>query len=384
MDLAGKRIGLLTASASRAGGGVFEAVVAQADLVRDLGAIPVIFALDDAFGAQDQARFADAAVYRAKVMGPRQVGYAPTLVPMLRDAQLDLLHLHGIWMYPSRAGAVFAATTRRPYAISPHGMLDPWILARGRWKKAIARIGYERQSWARARRFHALTAREADDIHTVTGSAASVVIPNPAPPLDAETGEPAEQQAMPKPTFAYIGRIHPKKNLLALIDGWDAARRRGTLPEDATLRIAGWGDPADVAMLRARVAAEGPDVAFLGPVFGAEKAALLAAARYVVLPSHSEGLPMAMLEAWAAGRPTLMTTECNLPEGFAAGAAIDCGFSADSIADALCSAATMAAGEWQHMQAQARALAAGPFGAPRVREAWREFYADLLQSGDGR
>lgn len=31
---------------------------------------------------------------------------------------------------------------------------------------------------------------------------------------------------------------------------------------------------------------------------------------------------MAVLEAWSYARPVLMTPQCNLPEGFAAGAAI--------------------------------------------------------------
>jgi poly(glycerol-phosphate) alpha-glucosyltransferase len=31
---------------------------------------------------------------------------------------------------------------------------------------------------------------------------------------------------------------------------------------------------------------------------------------------------MSVLEAWAHGKPVLMTPECNLPEGFAVGAAL--------------------------------------------------------------
>ncbi len=31
---------------------------------------------------------------------------------------------------------------------------------------------------------------------------------------------------------------------------------------------------------------------------------------------------MVILEAWAYGKPVVMTPECNLPEGFAAGAAL--------------------------------------------------------------
>ena len=31
---------------------------------------------------------------------------------------------------------------------------------------------------------------------------------------------------------------------------------------------------------------------------------------------------MVLLEAWAFGKPVLMTPQCNLPEGFEAGAAV--------------------------------------------------------------
>lgn len=61
---------------------------------------------------------------------------------------------------------------------------------------------------------------------------------------------------------------------------------------------------------------------FLGPQFGAEKDACYRNCDAFILPSVSEGLPMAVLEAWAYGKPVLMTSQCNLPEGFAADAAI--------------------------------------------------------------
>lgn len=63
-------------------------------------------------------------------------------------------------------------------------------------------------------------------------------------------------------------------------------------------------------------------VVFLGPAFGEAKDQLLRQAHAFILPSFSEGLPMAVLEAWAYGLPVLMTDHCNLPEGFAARAAI--------------------------------------------------------------
>jgi poly(glycerol-phosphate) alpha-glucosyltransferase len=44
---------------------------------------------------------------------------------------------------------------------------------------------------------------------------------------------------------------------------------------------------------------------------------------------------MVILEAWAHGKPVLMTPECNLPEGFAANAAIRIEPSTGSIAEGL-------------------------------------------------
>lgn len=372
LPLAGKRIGLLTASASRLGGGVFEAVVTQAALIRASGGEAVIFALADAHGEEDRIRFAPSPVQLAAVSGPAQVGYAPEMAGMLADAELDLLHLHGIWMYPSRAGTLWARATGRPYVISPHGMLDPWITARGRWKKALARAGYERASWAAASRFHALTAREAADIARESGRADSIVIPN-AGPDSGPVGARARG-----PEIFYIGRIHPKKNIAALIAGWEQLAEGDALPPHARLTIAGWGDAEDVAALRDRLSAAPPSIEFIGPCFGEDKARRLAEARFVILPSLSEGLPMVALEAWAAGAPVLMTQECNLPEGFAAGAALDCGYSPASIAASLHSALALPEGQWQAMAAAGLKLAGGTFSAATVAARWAECYAGLI------
>lgn len=371
--LAGQRIGLLTASASRLGGGVFEAVAGQAALLRGIGAEPVVIALEDAHSADDAHRFAGIELHQVPIRGPRQFGYAPALGAVLDSARLDLLHLHGIWMYPSAAGAGWAARSGKPWLISPHGMLDPWITARGRWKKALARAGYERQSWRAATALHALTADEARDISAATGRNGTLVIPNAAPPSGPAPGR------LRAPRIVYIGRIHPKKNLLALIAGWRQAR----LPDGARLTLAGWGDPADVDQLRAAVNQAGPQVEFIGPVYGEDKQDLLQSARFAVLPSLSEGLPMAVLEGWAAGLPSIMTAACHLPEGFAAGAAIPCGADPAALALALEQALALDAPQWLTMAAAAQGLARGPFSAAAIAARWADTYRGASPAREG-
>lgn len=370
--LAGRRIGLLTPWASRAGGGVFEAVAAQVSLLAGLGAVPVVIAPAGPDDAADGDRLQEAELHRLPRLGPALVGYAPGLASAMREARLDLLHLHGIWQYCSRAGSQWATSTGRPYLISPHGMLDPWILSRGRWKKALARLGYERASWSAANAFHALTEREALDISRATGRDPGdcVQIANPAPLASARSGP------LPGPHIVYIGRIHPKKNLSALVESWTAAR--GRLPPDARLTVAGWGEPGDVQELRRQLGDTGGDIRYVGPVFGQAKQDLLESARLVVLPSFSEGLPMAILEAWAAGVPTLMTPECNLPEGFAAGAALECGYSAEEIGAALAGVLAMDDAEWLQRSRAALNLATGAFSPRQIGQEWAELYLRLL------
>lgn len=362
--LRGLRIGMLTAWSSRLGAGVAEAVIAQADMVRALGGEAIVFALTEAHAEEDRCRYSPSRVELSPVIGPGIIGYAPSMPQRLIEADLDLLHMQGIWMYPSRAGALWAKATGKPYLITPQGMLDTWITRRGRWKKALAKIGYERDSWRRATAFHALSQHEADDILRETGRHERVIIPNPGPPAQPV---PSSGRA---PHVVFISRIHPKKNVMALVEAWNQLDPKG----GARLSIAGWGENAHVAELRQAVEAGPKSARFLGSVYGEAKQALLESARFVILPTHSEGLPFAMLEAWAAGAPTIMTPDCNLPEGFAAGAAIECGHAPTEIAAVLQRALAMDAPEWLGMARAAHELAAGPFSRETVAERWVEAY----------
>ena len=50
-----------------------------------------------------------------------------------------IVHLHGLWGPASRAALRSTAGQGRPrLVISPRGMLEPWALARSRWKKQVA------------------------------------------------------------------------------------------------------------------------------------------------------------------------------------------------------------------------------------------------------
>jgi poly(glycerol-phosphate) alpha-glucosyltransferase len=369
--LSGKKIGLLTATASRLGGGVFEAVVAQANLIRDLEGEVVIFSLRDEFSEIDKKRFNGAELRFFDIFGPKQIGYSPNLVAHLVDSNLDCLHLHGIWMYPSRAGLKWARKTSRPYIISPHGMLDPWITSRGRLKKAIARLVYERASWRSASVIHALTKIESQGIINEIYENKCYVIPNFINiPNKIDLTED-------KDTYVYIGRIHKKKNLIELVNGWHHASL--SFGGAFKLKIAGWGDDGDVNELISSIdKLSDSSIEFIGPIFGQEKDDLLCAARFVILPSLSEGLPMAIIEAWSFGIPTIMTDNCNLPQGYKSGASIRCGESALSISAALIDSFKLHEDTWQKMSCEARKLVEMQFSFGVVAAEWLKLYLNTI------
>lgn len=366
------RIGLLTAWANRANGGVFEAVATHAAMLVEQGLTPHIFALAHPDDENDAARLEGIEVTRVPVLGPRIVGFGRGLTRCLLEAELDVLHLHGIWTHVSADGAAWARASRKPYVISPHGMFDDWTVNRGKVKKAVARAWFERRSWNAATVFHALTGQEAANTTSVTGCGNIEIIPNgiAIPEQCSQAGNP--------PTMVCIARIHAVKNLVSLVEGWRIARA-GT--HGWRLVLAGWGSDPDVANLKGALGAapESEGISFVGPAYGEAKDRLLSEASFVVLPSLSEALPMGILEAWAAGIPSLMSDVIPLPEGFARGAAVGMGTSPAGIADGLSKVMALSAAERESMARSARSLAIEHFSTGAIAEKWTGLYQSLAR-----
>lgn len=102
----------------------------------------------------------------------------------------------------------------------------------------------------------------------------------------------------------YIGRLAPRKGLGETLAALAAVRSSGLA---VRLVIAGTGPEEPV--LRRQVNDSGLEdaVTFAGPAYGEDKKRLLAEADVLLLASHAEGLPYALLEAMAAGVVPIVT-----------------------------------------------------------------------------
>ena len=116
---------IITASLSRKAGGLLGAISA---LVNKIGLKNKCLWLKDEFTESDKLYWSETPTYALSIFGPKSFGYSPRLKRQVLSASYDLVHLHGLWMYPQLLSFKWQSKFKRPVVISPHGMLDPWAL----------------------------------------------------------------------------------------------------------------------------------------------------------------------------------------------------------------------------------------------------------------
>jgi glycosyltransferase involved in cell wall biosynthesis len=225
----------------------------------------------------------------------------------------DVVHIHALWEEVQHQAARACLRFGRPYVFRPCGMLDPWSLAQGGWKKRLYLRLRLRRNLDGAAALHFTTPIERDLVAPLGLTAPAVVEPNgirpdefrdPPPPAEFRT---AQSIPVAAPLLLFLGRVHHKKGLdllppvLAALPG-------------VYLVIAGPDqDGYGNQVLRH---AEGLGVAdrvrFVGMVRGREKLAALTAADLFVLPSHQENFGNAVVEALAVGLPVVISDQVNL------------------------------------------------------------------------
>ena len=160
------------------------------------------------------------------------------------------------------------------------------------------------------------------------------------------------------------------------IAGWDQGGHENELKSVATSLELPWKD------LRDPGSAEAASLIFTGPQFNEAKQACYHHSDGFILPSLSEGLPMVVLEAWAWNLPALITPECNLPEGYAANAAIRIEPDSKSIAEGLRDFFAMHPDERAAMGQRGRTLVQAKFTWQTIAREMRVLYEWMLGGGE--
>jgi glycosyltransferase involved in cell wall biosynthesis len=235
----------------------------------------------------------------------------------------DLIHVHGLWNMTSWAGVASARAARKPYVISPRGMLRPEAMQRHRRMKSLAYWGIERANLEAATLLHATSDLEKSDL-TQYGPPVAV-IPNGVTPSNAIPEAIAGLRSRAgldesDVVVTFLGRLHPIKRLDLLADAFAIVHRANA---SARLVIAGPDEGGYRGRVESRFAPVSSVTRWLGPLASDEVAALLATSRALVQCSDSESFGMSVAEALGAGVPVVVTRS----SGWAAVESAGCGYS---------------------------------------------------------
>jgi glycosyltransferase involved in cell wall biosynthesis len=292
----------------------------------------------------------------------------------------DVLHVHGLWMAHTLAVREIGQRLKKPVVSSVHGMLERWELANKGFKKNIYSWLFERSSLSQSACLRALSECEAKDYRRYGLRNPIAVIPNGVRPLDRVSPDLVLDQfpeARGKDIVLYMARIHYKKGILDLLNAWSDVIKRHS---DAHLLIAGpnYENTLQKAVEIVDVRGLGKSVTFCGTITGNVKRSALSAARYFCLPSYSEGLSVAVLEALSIGLPTVLTPACNMQDVGECGAGAITSNSVAELADSLSQCLARDSKAWSEMSAAATRLARSRYSWQEIGRSMREVYEWLL------
>jgi glycosyltransferase involved in cell wall biosynthesis len=248
--------------------------------------------------------------YRALTLNPRVIGFCRASL-----SGFDLAHFYGLYDLLGPAVSHFCRHREMPYIIEPMGMyrpIDRSFRLKSLWHRSV---GHE--FWRNATQIIATSEMEQQELLEDGVRPAKIAVRyNGIDPASyaslsvkgtfrAKWGIPSEETLI-----LFLSRLIPRKGADILIEAFAQA-----CPETGRLVIAGpEGESGYRAYLERRAREHGVEsrVIFTGPVYDAEKSALLGDGDLFVLPSRYENFANAVAEAMASGVPVIVTNSCGI------------------------------------------------------------------------
>jgi glycosyltransferase involved in cell wall biosynthesis len=240
------------------------------------------------------------------------------LSELVREA--DVVHLHALYLFHDLATGHFCRRFDKPYILTPHGVLDPFIYRRHRGRKRILELAFQNRVLREAAGIHYTAAEEYELARGHAANARGCIIPigidldpyRNLPPRDTlRRRYPAIGD---RKVVLFLGRLSFKKGVDVAVEAFANVARRH---EDAFLVIAGPDDgvQSDASALLERYGLHDRSL-FTGMVTGVDKLTVFAGSDVFVLPSQSENFGISVVEAAACGIPVVISDRVNLWRDF--------------------------------------------------------------------
>lgn len=295
-------------------------------------------------------------------------------VAVLKGFKADLVHINGIWNPQNFLFQQAARSLGIKVLISPHGMLEPYILNRHPLKKKLALFLYQKKAIKLANYIHATAQSELEQIRKLGFISPATVIPN-----GIDLSEIIQQEKLISDNsfknILFLSRIHPKKGIELLIEAIQQLKNK-----KIKVIIAGEGDSNYIkSLIELTEKKELKNIKFMGGVYGQDKWDLYQQADLFVLPTYSENFGIVVIEALAAGVPVITTTGTPWQEL----QTHQCGWWIDlnipNLKKTIQEAVEMTSDELHKMGENGKKLVENKYDIKAISKETYNFYKDILQ-----
>ena len=308
---------------------------------------------------------------------PRYLPFSSTwknaVAALFGEIKPDVVHINCCWTPDCAMIQKLAQKSGFKVVLTPHGMLEPWIVQRHYWtRKFPALMLYQKAAVQRADCIHATADSERDNLMKL-GYNNNVKVVKLG--IDAE-GIAMKESWRSTKQILFLSRVHPKKGVNYLIEA--AAVMREQL-KDWRIIIAGEGEAGYIDNFKTQIHEEGLDdmVKLVGGVYGEEKWRLFQTSDFFVLPTHSENFGLAIAEALASGTPVITTHGAPWEDlnSYDSGACIEIG--TQPLVETLREFVSSSEDDLERMGRNGRKLIEGKYSAQVMAKQMTEIYDSL-------
>lgn len=257
-----------------------------------------------------------------------KLGIVPLIYPKLfaKYGQPDFMFFHNLWNGITLFGFLYCLLLRIPFAVTPRGSLFKWSLHQGTLRKRIAWWVFQKKMLEKSDFVHVTSYQEADAVKELV-DVETVISPNGismAPQSGSKIEHLIEKKLQHK-KIIFLGRLHKKKNIEALIEAYSASQ----IQNKFFLEIVGNSETVEYLNSLKQLAIEkkmSKRILFSGFVSGLAKEKLLETSALLILPSFTENFGVVVLEALSFGTPVVASvgTPWRELEEVGAGYWVDC------------------------------------------------------------
>lgn len=225
------------------------------------------------------------------------------VVDLLDSVRPDIVHVNCCWTPDCAMIQRLAQKRGYKVVLTPHGMLEPWIIKRHYWTRKVPALWmYQKAAVQRTDCVQATAESERDNLLKL-GYNSNIKVVRLG--IDAESIEMKRSWKKSR-QILFLSRVHVKKGINFLVEAADVLRNE---LQGYKILVAGEGDTDYVEAMKRMICDRGLQdiMQLIGGVYGDEKWRLFQTSDFFVLPTHSENFGLAIAESLASGTPVITT-----------------------------------------------------------------------------